>query len=78
MTTEHHPNQSSQYAIRIKGLIDPYWDWLLDFTVIHLEPDETLLSGPVVDQAALHGILARIRDLNLTLLSIEQIASDNS
>ena len=46
-------------------------------TVTHLEAGETLLSGPIVDQAALHGLLARIRDLNLTLLSVEQVAPND-
>lgn len=70
-------SQPNRYEIRIKGLLGPHWDWLSGFTVTHLEPDETLLSGPIVDQAALHGILARIRDLNLTLVSVEQIVSNN-
>lgn len=61
------------YAIRIKGLLDPHWDWLGNLTVTHLEQGETLICGPILDQAALHGLLARIRDLNLTLLSANQI-----
>jgi hypothetical protein len=69
--------KSTFYEIRVKGLLDPQWEWLTGFTVAHLEKGETLLSGPIVDQAALHGVLARIRDLNLTLISVEQIASNN-
>ncbi len=61
------------YAIRIKALLDPHWDWLGNLTVTHLEQGETLLCGPILDQAALHGLLARIRDLNLTLLAVNQI-----
>lgn len=61
------------YAIRIKGLLDPHWDWLENLTVIHFEQGETLLCGQIRDQAALHGYLARIRDLNLTLLAVNQI-----
>ena len=64
------PSQPGWYAIRIKGLLDSHWDWLEGFNVTYLEPDETIISGPLVDQAALHGLLARIRDLNLTLLSV--------
>jgi len=41
--------------------------------VTHIDPGETLISGPIVDQAALHGLINRIRDLNLTLLSVNQI-----
>ena len=66
------PN-SMFYAIRIKGLLDPHWDWLMNLTVTHLERGETLLCGPIRDQAALHGLLAHIRDLNLTLLAVNQI-----
>ncbi len=66
-------SQPGYYAIRIKGFIDPHWDWLENLTVTHLKRGETLLSGPIIDQAALHGLLARIRDLNLTLLSVNPI-----
>jgi hypothetical protein len=69
--------RSNIYEIRVKGLLDPRWEWLEGLTVVHLETGETLLSGPIVDQAALHGLLARIRDLNLTLLSVEQITPDD-
>jgi len=65
--------QPSHYAILIKGLLDPHWDWLEGLAVTHIDPGETLISGPFVDQAALHGLIARIRDLNLTLLSMNQI-----
>ena len=65
------------YAIRIRGLLDPCWDWLENLTVTHLEQGETLLCGPILDQAALHGLLARIRDLNLTLLAVNQIGSED-
>lgn len=61
------------YAICVKGLLDPHWDWLEGLTVTHIKQDETIISGPIVDQAALHGLIARIRDLNLTLLSVNQI-----
>ncbi len=65
------------YAIRIKGLLDPHWDWLENLTVTHLEHGETLICGPILDQAALHGVLARIRDLNLMLLAVNQIDPDD-
>ena len=69
--------RSNVYEIRVRGFLDPQWDWLAGLTVTHTETGETILSGPIVDQAALHGLLARIRDLNLTLLSVEQIAPDD-
>lgn len=61
------------YTIRVKGLLDPHWDWLGNLTVTHLEQGETLIYGPILDQAALHGLLARIRDLNLALLAVNQM-----
>jgi hypothetical protein len=59
------------YEIKIKGHLDPLWsDWLAGLKLTHLEGNETLLSGTLSDQAALHGLLERIRDLNLTLISV--------
>lgn len=69
--------QPIHYAIRIKGLLNPHWDWLGNLTVTYLEQGETLIRGPILDQAALHGLLARIRDFNLTLLAVNQIDPDD-
>ena len=66
--------KSTSYEIRIKEGINPRWSgWFEEFNVQRLGNGQTMLSGPIVDQAALHGLLGKIRDLNLTLLSVTQI-----
>jgi hypothetical protein len=66
------------YQIRVKGWIDKRWaDWFDGWTITHEEPADqsplTVLTGPVVDQAALRGILCLIWDLNLTVLSVNPV-----
>ena len=59
------------YEIKLRGHLDQRWSvWFADLKFTYLDEDVTLLSGSLSDQAALHGLLERIRDLNLTLLSV--------
>ncbi len=59
------------YQIRIKGHLGREWtDWFGGLSITLQDNGETLLTGPVVDQAALHGMLTRVRDLGLPLLSV--------
>jgi hypothetical protein len=66
--------QPEQYRIRIQGHLAPHWaGWFEGLAVLPQGDDETLLVGPVADQSALHGLLAKIRDLNLPLLGVERV-----
>ena len=61
-----------QIEIRVKGCIPPRWsEWFGGLTINHSDPDETILTGPVQDEAALYGIIARLRDLGLKLTSLK-------
>ena len=63
-----------RYEIHLRGRLDPSWsDWFDGLAVSPTGTGETLLSGLVVDQAALYGILLRLRDLSLELLSLRQL-----
>ncbi len=65
---------TEQYEIRFKGQVDEVWsDWFAGLTMTHTEQGETILRGNLVDQAALHGVLIRVRDLGLTLISVERL-----
>ena len=66
--------------IRIKGQIQAQWsEWFGGLTISHSDPDETILTGTVLDEAALYGIIARLRDLGLKLasLSSEEVNGKN-
>lgn len=61
------------YQIRVKGILDSSWsDWFDNFSIT-TQGEETLMEGPVADQAALHGILSRINDLGLAIVTITQV-----
>jgi hypothetical protein len=67
-------NQYPCYEIRLKGHLDPRWVKWFDGLTITLDKDgDTLLTGPVVDQAALHGLLKKVRDLGMPLISINVV-----
>lgn len=75
--TSHNRNQANDASqptvcqIRIKGHLGAQWtEWFDGLAVIPEEDGNTLLAGPVVDQAALHGILKKVRDLGMPLLSV--------
>ena len=73
MTDPHKYHGSNDYRIKIKGHLDPKWSDWFEQMAISIKGGETILTVPIADQAALHGLLIRIRDLNLTLLAVERL-----
>ena len=69
-----YATQPTVYQIRVKGHLGSQWtDWFGGLTVTLEDNGETLLTGPVVDQAALHGVLKKVRDLGITLVSVVSV-----
>jgi hypothetical protein len=65
------------YTIRVQGHLAPRWeDWFAGMTMDYTAGGETILSGLIEDQAALHGVLAKVRDLNLVLIAVNRIEDD--
>jgi hypothetical protein len=73
--TAHDP--VPQYAIRVEGRLPSRWSAWFDGLVVTTEDDgTTVISGPVVDQAALHGLLQKLRDIGIPLVSLTQLTPD--
>jgi hypothetical protein len=71
--------QPDCYAIRLKEQVSPgMLLWFEEFSIQATDEGEIILSGPIVDQSALHGVLARIRDLGLTLISVNRIKPEQT
>lgn len=71
------PGSPVTYEIRVKGVLDATWsDWFDGFVVVPLDCGETLLTGLVVDQSALFGLLNKIRDTGLSLLALRRVEED--
>ncbi len=74
--TTAEPDGPAIYRIRVKGHLASRWErWFEPMAIVPQPDGDTLLTGPLADQAALHGILKRIRDLGLPLIAIERFAS---
>jgi hypothetical protein len=70
-------HEGTRYEIRIRGRLDARWGARFDGLAMTAEPDgTTVLTGPVTDQAALHGLISRVRDLGLPLISVAQVADE--
>jgi hypothetical protein len=77
-TSTSHPDGTSWYEIRLQGRLDPRWSARFDGMTLINEDGFTLLAGPVVDQAALYGLLHQLRDIGLTLVSVTQVEADDA
>ncbi len=65
------------YRIRVKGQLSPQWAEWFDGLTIMPDPDgDTIISGPVADQPALHALLVKVRDLGLTLVALDSVGSE--
>jgi hypothetical protein len=70
-------SEAGRYEIRIKGRLDAHWAAWFDGLSISQDSDgTTVISGPVADQAALHGVIQRVRDLGLPLVSVTRLSPD--
>jgi hypothetical protein len=71
------PGEPARYELRVQGVLEPGWSAWFDGLQVSSEPGGvTVLAGPVADQAALHGLLTKVRDLGLPLLSVRRIDPD--
>ena len=83
MTAAHAPNDDQHearlYEIRLKGHLDARWsDWFDGLSFTHASDGTTVIHGPVADQAALHGLLAKVRDLGLPLVSVIHVEPEQA
>ncbi len=78
-TSAGPPNPPGRYEIRIKGHLEPRWAaWFDGMSLTNASDGTTVIDGPVVDQAALHGLLQKLRDIGLPLLSVTQVGRDRA
>lgn len=68
--------QAAVYEIRVRGVLDARWQSWFEGVTITANDDETIIQGMIADQAALHGLLTRIRDLGLPLIAVNQIEAN--
>jgi hypothetical protein len=73
------PPGTDRYEIRLQGQLDQRWsDWFEGFALTTKSDGTTTLTGPVIDQAALHGLLRRVGDLGVTLISVNVVSTTSS
>jgi hypothetical protein len=72
-------SEAGRYEIRLTGRLDAHWGaWFDGLTVSHEGDGTTVISGPIADQSALHGVLQRVRDLGMPLVSVTRVDADQS
>ncbi len=72
-----HRDKPARYRIRVQGMLPARWaEWFDGFTLSYEAGEDTILTGSVVDQAMLHGLISRVRDLGLTLVAVELLDVD--
>jgi len=67
---------NSRYEIRVKGILDGRWAAWFEGLQVSGDGEETVIAGPVADQAALHGLLTKVRDLGLFLIAVRHLDPD--
>lgn len=67
------PGSSTHYEIRVQGVLDRHWTVWFEGLEVRGESTQTVISGPLSDQSALHGVLAKVRDLGLVLISVRRL-----
>jgi hypothetical protein len=77
-TAASTPEGSGWYEIRLQGRLDPRWSVRFEGMTLTTGDGITLLEGPIVDQAALHGLLHQLRDIGLPLVSVRQVETDDA
>ncbi|MEA2661885.1 MAG: hypothetical protein QOH08_1457 [Chloroflexota bacterium] len=78
-TPTPHPDEAGRYEIRLTGHLDAHWAAWFDGLSVGRDADGiTVISGPIADQAALHGVLQRVRDLGLPLVSVTRVDGDQT
>ena len=77
MTSEREYDKPAVYEIRVKGKLDARWSrWFANLQIIPQPSGESLLVGTVADQAALYGVISRMRDLGLVLISVHRVSRE--
>jgi hypothetical protein len=74
MSNGREYDRSAVYEIVVRGKLDPLWSrWFADLQIIPQPDGNTLITGPITDQAALYGVISRMRDLGMVLISVHRI-----